>query len=58
MNPHYKLAFKIAAIAVPPIMAVVGALYGDIKPAARDLCNVVLPGELTTPVVGDAGAPR
>ncbi len=61
MANKYRLAFQVAAVIVPLIMGVVGVVYGDIKPALRDICGVALPGELVQPavtVVGDAGAPR
>lgn len=60
MANKYRLAFQVAAVIVPLIMGVVGVVYGDLKPAIRDICGVALPGELrpAVTVVGDAGAPR
>lgn len=52
-----KLVLKIGATAVPVVVAVLTALYGDVTPMVRDFCATVLPpGTLIHEV--DAGAAR
>lgn len=57
MSKNYKLAFKIAAGVIPVVMAVVGAIYGDVTPVVRDLCTTALPtGSVAPAIEADAGA--
>ena len=56
-SKNYTLFFKLAAVVVPLAMAALGAMYGDVTPVVRSLCEAALPAGAFGPEV-DAGAAR
>lgn len=57
MKPNIRLVLKVGAAVVPIVMAVLTAIYGDVTPIVRDLCEAALPATIQVKEV-DAGAPR
>lgn len=57
MRPNVRLALKVGVAVVPIVMAVLTAIYGDVTPIVRDLCEAALPATIQVKEV-DAGAPR
>ncbi len=56
-SKNYTLAFKVAALVIPAAMAILGAMYGDLTPFVRDICEAALPANVQVHEV-DAGVAR